>query len=166
MTNSRSTALIGLLTVLAIIAALQRYSAGRKPTGLAATTRPLSPGDLLYGSRIGADSERIRRQQGKTYVWATGEIGGEDTEWFDLSGAPMEPGEFQYGIGKDNIAAIDEPQFVGLQDPRLTEQNITDDTPVIGYAHAGQARAYPVHILDRHELVNDRVGGKPVTIGW
>jgi hypothetical protein len=30
----------------------------------------------------------------------------------------------------------------------------------------GEARAYPLRILNRHELVNDVVGGDPVAIAW
>ena len=37
---------------------------------------------------------------------------------------------------------------------------------VIGFAHGGEARAYPIALLNHHELVNDTVGGKPVTVGW
>ena len=37
---------------------------------------------------------------------------------------------------------------------------------VIGYVGNGDARAYPASLLDHHELVNDRIGGKPVTVGW
>ena len=48
--------------------------------------------------------------------------------------------------------------------PEIAAARIDDDTRVIGYAHNGEARAYPLFILDRHELVNDRVGGKPVRV--
>ena len=41
-----------------------------------------------------------------------------------------------------------------------------DEIDVIGYVDGDDARAYPIALLDQHELVNDNVGGKPVTVGW
>ncbi|WP_369600847.1 DUF3179 domain-containing protein [Hahella sp. SMD15-11] len=35
---------------------------------------------------------------------------------------------------------------------------------VLGFEHGGEARAYPVRLLNYHEIVNDRVGGEPVLI--
>ena len=83
-----------------------------------------------------------------------------------MTDIPLDPLKFQYGIGKDTIPAIDEPLFVAADDPRLEEHNITDDSRVIGYAVGEDARAYPIRIMDRHELVNDTVGGKTVTVAW
>ena len=42
----------------------------------------------------------------------------------------------------------------------------SDEIMVIGYVIEGEARAYPAALLDGHELVNDRIGDKPVTVGW
>jgi hypothetical protein len=89
-----------------------------------------------------------------------------DSEWFNVTDIPIDPLKFQYGIGKDTIPAIDEPVFVDANDPRLAEQDITNDSRVIGYAVGGDARAYPIRIMNRHELVNDNVAGKPVTVAW
>jgi hypothetical protein len=83
-----------------------------------------------------------------------------------MTDALVDPAEFQYGIGKDSIPSIDRPVFARLDDPRLPQFGIDDDTIVIGYAAEGEAKAYPVQVLNRHELVNDWFGGKPVTVGW
>lgn len=68
------------------------------------------------------------------------------------------------GPGKDGIRSIDEPRFrlVDQQDPlRLGEQE-----PVISFDIGGDARAYPLRILTRHEIVNDRVGDVPVAVTY
>ena len=31
---------------------------------------------------------------------------------------------------------------------------------------AGESRAYPVSILSRHEIVNDKLGGVPIAVTW
>ncbi len=66
------------------------------------------------------------------------------------------------GPGKDGIPAIDKPRFVAIKDYR----EITDEEPVIGLVLNGEARAYPLRILMWHEIVNDVVGGIPVTITY
>lgn len=134
-----------------------------------------------YRGRLGAGSSKIKREGDKTFLWAgpRGQpIGGPDSNWYDFTGAVIPAEELQFGIGKDSIPAIDDPLFVSPDDPRLLELGsdpydpaakpvkTSDDIPVIGYAVGDDVRAYPVRLLDRHELVNDRVGGKPVTVGW
>ena len=61
------------------------------------------------------------------------------------------------GPGKDGIPAILKPKFISAEkaDKMLLKKN----DRVLGYVHNGQARAYPIKILNWHEIVNDRVGG-------
>ena len=126
---------------------------------------------------LGADSKKVRTEDGKTYIWAGGESSGPRAEWYDFTGSPIPTSELQFGIGKDRIRAVDDPLFVKPADPRLAKiptssyrpeekRETNDDIMVIGYVVNGEARAYPTALLDHHELVNDHVGGKPVTVGW
>ena len=41
---------------------------------------------------------------------------------------------------------------------------LAPDEPVVGLVHRGEARAYPLRILDWHEIVNDRFDGDAVTV--
>jgi hypothetical protein len=61
------------------------------------------------------------------------------------------------GPGKDGIPAILKPKFIsaGEADKTLLKK----DDRVLGYVYKGQAKAYPIKILNWHEIVNDRVGG-------
>jgi hypothetical protein len=65
------------------------------------------------------------------------------------------------GPPKDGIPAIDSPQFVsvGEADAWLKPQE-----PVILFQLGDDVRAYPIQILMWHEIVNDTVGGVPVTV--
>lgn len=38
--------------------------------------------------------------------------------------------------------------------------------PVIGVALEGVAHAYPVHLLERHQVVNDELGGVPLVVSY
>lgn len=127
--------------------------------------------DILPNA-LGPGSQKIHRDGDRQYLWAAGDSSdATSAEWFDLTDAPLRLSHFEYGIGKDSIAAIDRPVFVRPDDPRLigarfAPRNDVDKLRVIGYAHNGQARAYPLALMNSHELVNDTVGGKPVTVGW
>ena len=62
----------------------------------------------------------------------------------------------------DGIASIDKPDFVAAGKARF----IRDGEPVIGVVHQGEARAYPVWHLDRHEVVNDQWGNQATMVTW
>lgn len=102
----------------------------------------------------------IVEQDGKTLLWA------DDEGWFDVTDAMIDPEEFQYGIGKDTIASIDEPVFVAYGDPQLEEAGVTANTMVLGIEIEGEARAYPVNVMDMHEVVNDNFAGNPYAVMW
>ncbi len=161
-----------LLAALLLVVTVQRFRAFAARQQLAAgagTTGAYRvwefPGSQLP-SQFGTRGDRLKEQDGRRLLWAKGDPESEESQWFDVTDIPLDPLKFQYGIGKDTIPAIDEPLFVAVDDPRLEEQNVTDDSRVIGYAVGGDARAYPIRIMDRHELVNDAVGGNPVTVAW
>jgi hypothetical protein len=125
------------------------------------------------GRTLGSGSWKIRRDGDSQFLWARGRPRQDPTsvEWFDLTGSPLDLTKFQFGIGKDRIKAIDEPEFVDPDDARLRKlwggrKGNLDQLDVIGYVHNGDARAYPLQLISSHELVNDTVGGKPVTVGW
>lgn len=66
------------------------------------------------------------------------------------------------GPPKDGIPAIDNPQFLGARE----EQAVAATEPVVSLKVEGIARAYPLRILMWHEIVNDKIGGTPVTITY
>ncbi|MBS1104581.1 MAG: hypothetical protein H6Q91_83 [Deltaproteobacteria bacterium] len=66
------------------------------------------------------------------------------------------------GPGRDGIHAVDAPSFAG---PEAADA-IAPETPVIGVSIGGDARAYPIPILEYHQIVNDTVGGVPVAVSY
>src|SRR5262249_3533470 len=65
------------------------------------------------------------------------------------------------GPSPDGIPAIDRPAFVG---PGGAAAWMAPKEPVLALEIKGDARAYPLQILMWHEIVNDVVGGVPVTV--
>ena len=66
------------------------------------------------------------------------------------------------GPPKDGIPSIDDPKVVPVSE--ITD--LADTEPVIGVTVNGEARAYPLGILTQHEIVNDTIGGVPVTVTY
>jgi hypothetical protein len=65
------------------------------------------------------------------------------------------------GPPKDGIPAIDRPKFVAA-----AAAGLRADDRVLGLAHNGVTKAYPVRILNWHEVVNDRLGDAPVAVTY
>ena len=64
------------------------------------------------------------------------------------------------GVGREDVPSVDDPRFV---DADGADEFLEGWTPVFGVVHRGDAVAYPQPVLVWHEVVNDVVGGDPVT---
>ncbi|RMH09680.1 MAG: DUF3179 domain-containing protein [Nitrospirae bacterium] len=66
------------------------------------------------------------------------------------------------GPPRDGIPAILHPKFVSAQEASFLQE--TDR--VLGVTRGREAKAYPIKILNWHEIVNDTIGGQPVLITY
>ncbi len=68
-------------------------------------------------------------------------------------------------LPQDAIPAVTKPVFFSRAE---AESLMHDDEPVLGLVDpvTGQAKAYSLWHLDRHEIINDRLGGKPIAVTW
>jgi hypothetical protein len=64
------------------------------------------------------------------------------------------------GPPKDGIPAILSPKFIRPGEAEFLEP----DDQVIGVTVSAEARAYPVKILNWHEVVNDTINGVPIVV--
>ena len=92
------------------------------------------------------------------YPWAA-EMNG-----FEIDGDTLVPIDAIHSGGppRDGIPAIDAPVFLGP----LDTQDLKPTDRVLGLFHRGIAKAYPVAIMNWHEIVNDRFSGSPVVITY
>jgi len=82
---------------------------------------------------------------------------------FDLSDAAVPVDEIRRtGVRRDGIPSIDEPKFVLAE----TADYLRDDDRVIGVYRNGLAKAYPIRIMDHHEVVNDEFGGEAIVVTY
>lgn len=64
-------------------------------------------------------------------------------------------------LPRDAIPAIDHPRFVSAD-----RANYAPDELVIGVEVDGEARAYSIPHLSRHEIVNDEIRGVYLAVTW
>jgi len=82
---------------------------------------------------------------------------------FDLGNAAVPVDEIRRtGVRRNGIPSIDEPKFV----PAENADYLRDDDRVIGVYRNGLARAYPIRILDHHEVVNDVFDGEAILVTY
>ena len=83
---------------------------------------------------------------------------------FDVKGGLIAPNEIDHGgPGRDGIPALDYPEF-HKGDARNSE--IKPNDRVMGVSYNGVAKAYPISILEHHEIVNDTFALTPLTITY
>jgi len=66
------------------------------------------------------------------------------------------------GPPRDGIPALDMPDVITAAEADY----LRDEDRVLGINIRGRARAYPIRILNHHEIVNDVVGGEIITVTW
>jgi len=128
---------------------------------------PSSIGVLFAQDNMTRGGIPIIEKDGKTLLLAAGSIERGTAQYFDVTDALVNPRNFDHGIGKDQIPSIDAPAFITRDDPDFGQKTrMGDGTRVIGVEIDGEARAYPINIMSRHELVNDTFGEAHVTVAW
>jgi hypothetical protein len=127
---------------------------------LAACTQgaPAPPAGAEADDSAGADTSA----GGAPDAGDTDELRVTTTGWAtDFSRHEVALGEFiSGGPGKDGIPAIDAPKFQPVAEVDWLE----DQEPVIAFGIGEEWRAYPIQILIWHEIVNDVVADRPVTV--
>ena len=85
------------------------------------------------------------------------------TSVFDLRRTTIPTGAIRSGgPRKDGIPALNNPRML----PADKAFHVKPDERVVGVALGGEARAYPLLILNYHEIVDDNFGDVHVAIGW
>ncbi len=94
------------------------------------------------------------------FVWGSAAT-AESKNGFDLDGALIPANEIlSGGPPRDGIPAINDPKFL----PADNAHHLQPADPVLGIVRNGVAKAYPLSILNLHEVVNDRFNGEGVVI--
>ncbi len=68
-------------------------------------------------------------------------------------------------VPRDAFPVFDDPRMLSAAEAEKQEV-IFDRDVIIGVAHNGAAKAYPITIMGVHELGNDTIGGVPIAVSW
>ena len=66
------------------------------------------------------------------------------------------------GVPVDGIPPLEHPPVLAAEDA----SEMREGEPVFGLVVNGEARAYPLRIMDQHEMANDILGGEPVSLAY
>ncbi len=89
-------------------------------------------------------------------------VSSQTKNGFDLSNSSIPVEDIKSGgPPKDGIPAIDNPKFLSAAKAKLD-----DKTRILGVFEKGIAKAYPIPILNYHEIVNDYFNDLPVVITY
>lgn len=81
---------------------------------------------------------------------------------FDLSNSTIPVSEIKDGgPPKDGIPSIDKPVFIEAK-----QATLKNDDRILGVYENGISKAYPINILNFHEIVNDHFGDDPVVVTY
>jgi len=84
-------------------------------------------------------------------------------EDFDLSNSELPSWDIiPGGPGKDGIPALTDPEFTTAK----SDKWLTDEDRVVGVTLNGVSKAYPVRVLNYHEIINDDFDGLRVAITY
>jgi len=96
-------------------------------------------------------------------LWACTSLNAQIKNGFDLKGALIPLDQIvSGGPAKDGIPAIDQPRFVTIANAGFLQP----DDMVLGLVRQGFVRAYPLRILNWHEVVNDQFEAESITITY
>ena len=88
---------------------------------------------------------------------------GQSKNGFDLSDASVPVDQIKGGgVPRDGIPSIDNPKFVTAENADF----LWDRDRVLGVFRNDIAKAYPIRILDHHEIVNDSFGEEAIVVSY
>ena len=88
---------------------------------------------------------------------------GAEKNGFNLNGALIPEDEIlSGGPSRDSIPSIDKPHFVKPADAHFLQA----EDRVLGITRSGVSKAYPIAIMNWHEIVNDNFAGEPVVVSF
>ena len=88
---------------------------------------------------------------------------GQSRNGFDLSEASVPAKKIlRGGVPRDGIPSINNPRFVNAEDAEFLREN----DRILGVFRNGIAKAYPIRILNYHEIVNDFFGEESIVVSY
>ena len=104
----------------------------------------------------------LSENEGRTTLFAAKRGGGEPDEVYDVTEASIDLATLEGGFGRDSIPGIDYPIIETAEGERGGRLRTRQDVFALGLGPV--SRVYPRDLLEKIEMVNDRVGDAPLLI--
>jgi hypothetical protein len=93
------------------------------------------------------------------------------TYGFEIDGLERRPGFAASGLPRDFMPALDDPETirgdeVAVYNATHRRRPVVSADRVVGVTIGNESRAYPLSLLEVHEVVNDRLGDVPIAISF
>lgn len=86
------------------------------------------------------------------------------------SSSAADNGDASVAFDESKLIITGGSRFVALDDPDLLSASeadyLSEDALIMGISQNGESRAYPVAMARYHHVINDVVGGQPVTVTY
>lgn len=89
--------------------------------------------------------------------------GKEENQHFDISNLSLKEAQFHYGIGREAFPALLKPKFTNIKEADIQWE---DDDRFLVAQSGNITKAYSIKDLTRHEIVNDKLNGKPIMAAY
>lgn len=110
----------------------------------------------------GPGPQKIIRENGKVFIQDRSGKRWDVTHAEQVYGLKAE--QFQFGLGPQAIPPILTPQFIGPGNPGYPANNET--FLIIGASINDISRAYPISVLSRHEVVDEKFDSTFVAVAY
>ena len=141
---------------------LMIFRLGDKPQLFSATLLAVlltAFGGILLSASVEQHNPAIQLEKKPKYIPA-----GPGQKPFDVTRHLIPLGQIQSGgPPKEGIPALVHPAFVSAEE---ADRLLHPSDVVLGVEFDGAAKAYPIRILNWHEIVNDDAGWQPVLVSW
>lgn len=99
----------------------------------------------------------VVREEGKTFIVDRNGYRWEVTQAESMG---FKPEGFQFGIGKNAFTPLDD------KDLSSDTSGISSSHRILGVEKHGEARAYSIPKLSRHEVANSEIGKEPIAAAY
>ena len=139
--------------------------------GVLRFVRSMGPRRVSFEAEVEGDRLKGHHAMGRRRIEAIGARGKQaDALRAERKSLEVRGGDPEKHYDRAARRAMPRDGFPVLFDPILVPAakatSIRDDEPVLGVAIGGEAKAYPISIMGRHELANDTCGGRPIAASW
>lgn len=164
---SKTIQIVGLLVLTGLF--LAACSGGSAPTNTTVPERPAGQDD---GNNPEPAPDERPAEETSEEPPPTPEVSFKATQspLFEQSYGPNPVSNRDYSeyeiitlLPPDGIPALTKPP---MYDATSADEEYSPGEMVIGVEYNGDARAFPVDVLSRHEIVNDTIGGIHVAVTW